>query len=432
MSNDGLLNLVLVVLLYLATLLWMYVRHPKALIGLFGIGLYVASGFCALVYFEIFGGKWLYTKLPLGVLVYLWAASVAMLSPLFRIRDDEIRTIAVFREDRLCFCLWILAAIVLFTNVSVLPQLLTGVKAAWQGYAQEIYDLRRSGNMAKVGFSFSFRSACFTLAGMFSELVVFFFFWALSGQPKRRLSMLLGVCSLFPALASFASAGRNGLVAFGMNIVCLWLLFRNLMSRKIRHAISMAGVLVLSATVTGIVVVTLARFGTRGSSGVWESVFRYAGQPMLNFAFWVPEANGISCGDNTFPAIRMGLGLSHIMNRDGYRAVWENTLGIPMNVFYTTVGDFVLDYGWLGTMAMMACGGWVMSKWVRQRRESVELSTLFLIYALFLVAGHGIFYFTYKTFAGNLRVLAMVVTYFALSQLLRARVPQRGDYCRGA
>ena len=412
--DDRLLNLLLLLMLYMATLLWAYFRNRRRRIGLFALGLYAASGCCSLIYFLFFGGKWLYSEVPLLLLIYTWAMSLVMMWPLLCFPDEGMQTIVPFNERRLCFWLWVFGGIVLCTNLVALPDLLANVKHAWDGNSVEIYSMRREGDMGKTSLSFGLGSACSVLAGMLSEIVVFFFFWAISNRTKRRLALLLGVCSLFPALMRFASAGRNGLVTFAMNVVFLWLLFRNFMSRSTKRLLLLSGAIVLSAMVLGIGVITLARFGSKGTSDAWESVFRYAGQPMLNMASLVPQANGVSWGDNTFPAVRMAFGFSHIVNRDAYRAVWENTLGIPMNIFYTIIGDFVLDYGWLGATLILVLGAWIVKTQLGLRNGGVDLSSLFLMYVVFLVAGHGMFYFTYKTFAGNLRFFAMVATYVAL------------------
>lgn len=414
MMGEGTFNLLAVVGLYLMALVVVFMKRRSVTVGVFGVSLYALIAIAACVYCMVFGASNMYPRLPFLPLLYAWSMSLVLLWPLIRFRDGEIRSLEPFDDRFLSLALWVLLGIVLLINLAVLPKTLADVSRAWHGNALEMYNLRRGGNLTKSGLSFGLWNALSVVAKSFGEILVFFFFYSLSDPKKRKLSAGLGICSLFPLLDTLSGAGRNGLVTFGLNLVCLWLLFRKLLDDKVRRVVFVTGWLVLVFIVGGISAVTISRFGQRGSYGAWESVARYAGQPLLNFAYYVPEANAISCGDNTFPAVRMALGMSKILSRDIYRGIWECSIGIPMGIFYTVVGDFVLDYGWFWPPIMFALFSWWATTRSRMRGGRVSLHTLFLLYAVFLVAGHGMFYFMYKTFSGNLKILAMILTYIGL------------------
>jgi hypothetical protein len=143
---------------------------------------------------------------------------------------------------------------------------------------------------------------------------------------------------------------------------------------------------------------------------------------MLNFNEYIPEAKALQLGDNSTPILRMIFGLDYSLNPLDMQSKWLDKMKIPLHIFPTIVGDFCMDIGLIPTFIMILFFSVVFSNLVPKKREKLRLHDVFFIYVLSAILCQGVFYFTYKTIGGNLKIIVFCSVYIFLSYLCKQKM----------
>ena len=394
-------------IVYLVTFLAVWWAAPKNRCGLFLTGLYAVFALNALLLFLFFDSRHEYGHLH-GLLPFfgLYLLLILLGWPVIAFRDGALDALAISRSRKVLVFLWACGLVYLATMLPLLPekfsQALTLLKTNSfdESYLERIGEVRQ-----RSGLNFSslwrFPAECIT------DLIPFFFFFSLVLK-HRRLSVLFGAELPYTVVANTASAGRSGLVRFALLLAFCVLAFRRLLPPRTFRGICL-GLGILVAAVAGIVgIQTFSRYGKKVSADAVESAMVYAGQPMLNYNQYVSGMELHSRGNNNFAMFRMLMGLEHPKRRSDFKNQWRPRLGIPLNVFYTAVGDWVIDFGWLPVACALAVFARLFRKLTEVRGRTATLSQLYWAYFVFVLAGPGCFYYNYKTTIGGATLLALL------------------------
>jgi oligosaccharide repeat unit polymerase len=290
---------------------------------------------------------------------------------------------------------------------------------------QVAYRATRVADSDKTGLSMG--NALLVVASAMDAVVPFLFFSLLSIPRHYLLKLTLIVCVIFSLLNCVATAGRNGLIFFIIVLAGTTILFWNVLSAKVRKAALVSGIGVVLGLVSIVIMITLSRFNENENSNPLDSVLDYAGQPMLNFSEYIYAAKTTANGDMNFPLFRAVLGLEYSSSLHMRNHAWEPRLGVPLGVFYTFVGDLLLDFGSLISLVLFATFALFVARNTGHGVCSVELHAMFLVYVLYIFIGQGVFYCAYKAIGGNLKIAFMALSYMFFSYCCRPKVLIKGE-----
>jgi oligosaccharide repeat unit polymerase len=391
-------------LLYGGTVLWIWRHKRPNLLGLYVVGLYALSSFAAFVFFKVSFLASVYTEVSSWMLLYLYGSLLLLCWPFILFPDacpnDWHPMNTVLWERVLLGIMVVYALLTLFR----LPSIIEEIRNFSQMDSMEMVYYEHRWGVGHFRPLQAFEGLVTIAISSFSKIVMFGFFYFLTCQGKRGHKILGAFCCLAPLGECIVTAGRMGIVTFLIDALFLLILFRRLMTSKTWKAIRVIGLVFALLLAAYVGRVTIDRFAYRSSHGAWESVLNYSGQPMLNFSHYVPAAKAHSLGDNTFPLLRRMLGFGNMATRDLYREKWLREIDIPLNVFYTIVGDFCIDFSEIPTFLIILLVSYGFTTALRHRPGHASLHQFFLVYILFLCVGQGMFYFTMKTMGGNLRL----------------------------
>ena len=134
---------------------------------------------------------------------------------------------------------------------------------------------------------------------------------------------------------------------------------------------------------------------------------------MLNFNAYVLDEDVCQYGDNTGPIFRKMLGLESSDNLFERQAKWAVKMKAPQGAFYTFIGDLCFDYGFFVVFFLiLIVAGFFYER--RSRSNNIHLYKLFSIFFWACLCCNGLFYFSYKTVGGNLKIICSVLFYCLL------------------
>lgn len=411
MSDYTDLILFLNAFLYLGTACWIWWHKRPNLLGTYLSGMYALSALASFAFFKTSRLAAIYDDVSVWMLLYLYLAWFLVCQPFIRYPDGFCRGWQPMRSDLWEFVLSVLIAVFALLSLVNLPNLWSRISVISQFDSMEaVYVAYRNGDAMLRSISYFERLSSIFIS-TFSKIVLFGLFYFLTCPGKRLLAILTALCCLFPLGESIATAGRMGSVTFMLDMLFLLILFRGLIPPKTWKVIRLAGLLLGVLITLYVARVTIDRFEHRSSKGSGEYVLNYAGQPMLNFAHFVPKAEMHSLGDNTLPLARNLMGFNKIKTRDEFREKWQNEIGIPLNVFYTFIGDFCIDYSEIPTLILALLVFFLWTSRHRYQEKAVPIHQFFALFILFQCVGQGVFYFTMKTVGGNLRLAILLGFY---------------------
>ena len=249
-----------------------------------------------------------------------------------------------------------------------------------------------------------------TIAGMGSHLFAVSLVMAFIRlcQPKGEgynlpRAVMLVLASLSYVIYILAYVGRDGSIYWLMTALLVFLIFRAQMPAALRRRIVVVGASLGGLVLLPIVAITIARFAN-SESGVGGGLWDYFGAQINNFSDYSSIDRPMTYGAMNFPLVKGAfcstLGNIRCENWEDVKPfIFDHYFaqGMPPWLFGTYVSDFVADFGYTGTIALLivfallchrACVG-------RDSQRRMSLSRILLIILCFLTPYWGVFYFRF-------------------------------------
>ena len=276
--------------------------------------------------------------------IYLYFVILLLLHPILHINYNKIKELKLPSKK-------IIEPICVFIIISAVYQLVTGLPDIKQGMTLMLLDSSNAidayidtteANMERKALTGSFNILGFLITTGMSFSMLFFFLYILYPNKNNKILIGLIVAVMANPIMSVASGSREKVVITLLVFCFMFLLLRPFISRKIRRVISVVSVSFFVLLLLFFVIISFAR--ARGDiDKVLLGFESYFGMSFLHFNQKCFYANGTREGNLVSPLFNVILGgqtYSQEALRDKYAS-----LGVDNGIFYTFVGDFVLDYG---------------------------------------------------------------------------------------
>lgn len=144
---------------------------------------------------------------------------------------------------------------------------------------------------------------------------------------------------------------------------------------------------------------------------------RYAGEGLINFNQFLPQMKHYTDGLYTSWTLLQMLGMNpHELDYDYMYGYLESFTGIPQNIFYTYIGSFVHDFGFLIGALLLMMMSLFFSLLMREYSSVMPISKLFLVVFYASIILEGVTSFPYCGEGGKFFIWSFVV-YFVLRLL---------------
>lgn len=239
-------------------------------------------------------------------------------------------------------------------------------------------------------------------------------------QNKNRYKFAFyGFCSVILAkhFPNILQVSRGGLLILLMNTICVLLIYRFCLSKKNIKRIYMSAACLILSIVLLFAGITLSRQSDYdvklGDYSLDYFLLKYAGEPPLNYNEWAENAKSTLDGNLTLFAFKRIIG-SDVENidREFYYSS-ESKMGIPLNIFYTYIGDFVLDVGYPISLIIFSIISYLLINILRRRSRFLSLSDLFILYIYIHTIAFGYNGYIYTGSGSQLLIIDLII-YFIL------------------
>ena len=157
------------------------------------------------------------------------------------------------------------------------------------------------------------------------------------------------------------------------------------------------------------IALTISRFSL-SQEGTTGSTLSYLGQANLNFNLYCLDAGGTRHGDRVVRGFKSVLGMETTNSTRDTREKYYN-MKIDDRVFYTYVGDFVLDFGLILATFILLAYAFIVNSVTLLRGHTIKFHQLLVLYFSLAISLKGSFYLFPYAYSGNQIIAAFFLMY---------------------
>jgi len=213
-------------------------------------------------------------------------------------------------------------------------------------------------------------------------------------------------------------SSRGSILATIIYLIILYVLFLPFLSKYVKKRMLRGMILFASISIilfVGITIIRSITYNEKDSSfTLGMFLTRYAGEGFVNFSQFMDYIHNHTNGDYCFWIIKKFLGFEVPFVDRGYLVNNVGAhVGIPMMVFYTFIGFFVIDVGYAGTMMTFFIISLLVTKGVNCKNGVLPFHSLYLLFILSSTIANGTCLYRF-TWTNSEQLLFMIIFYFFL------------------
>lgn len=389
MTDSSLSVLLFNALLYTMTLFFVYKKKGLS-IGLIIFGLFTFSSWMSFLLWQqpAFRGTLHDNPQNPLALLYLYCLLLLTIWPMFSLSKMEKKTLVIKHENIVFPTIIIIVIFEIFTFLVDLPKI-DGILASSDlaDLRENVYDGANS-NIAKIPMlnRFSLIFSGLKLITIPFSMVLYFCY-----HKRRKLIVLFligSILSIFNEVIIMVSRGI--MVGYLIYLGILLFYIRDYLSEKFKKILIAYAIPTFVVIFTFFWAISVSRFGDLA----FYMLYKYSGEAMINFG-------GILYNDIYEPTYGRGYLLTPIF-RDYITCEekWEfieNITKINVSIFYTYIGELVVEFGRLGAI-LASLVLFFIQKHVYTK--PFQLATLFVIFFFVYAFSYGLFVFSIQGFQG--------------------------------
>lgn len=380
--------------------------------------LYLFSALTSIIVFQ--GKPERFESVNIFSYVVLFVFLVISFYPIYRHRKKSYSGVRYLSATASHTIAIVLIALNIPVAIDIIPRAISTYQTMLLDFAIATEMYEETADMVRAQTGSSFEHVADVLRGLSAGIIIFYSFYYLCYPNRKKiLLILLWICVFLPIPASLLSASRTGLSYWALEMLISFSIFSGGMGDKPKRRIK---TVMLTFGVFLILVfgaLTIGRFGAseyNANDNAGSSVAEYFGQGTINFSADVLQNDTYQWGDGTMPFFRQILGLSFSKNIYERQEKWGRVMSIEQGAFYTYIGDLCNDFSPYLTFVLLIIFTAFFDSIINKKEcgNVINTSQLFLYFILCGICFDGIFYYSYKTMGGNLKLIANVLFYILL------------------
>jgi len=386
------------------TLLALYLmrKNGGVDISVFLLLVYAFSAGCSILLdaMNLYDDNGVYERIPLSIEATISYCALLTLSilPFRKVNSMTLRRVDVQSEWWVDALAWVLIFTFFTTLLSTFANLDIALHTDLKDVRDEVYANEESVRLTGFRWLLALPG---TLFSQFSPVAIVLYFINIAQQRKTTLfNWLLLLSSFTPILSAILIAGRTQPIYWFLSFSLLYLVFRPMLDKAQRRQALLPFIVLGSVIAVFIGAVTIARFATGrpgGDSGALDSVIAYSGQSFLNFNYFFCKYTAAEIHlDRIFPLTNYFIVHPGSTLTDYRDMIWSAS-GLFIGVFYTFLGDLLVDLGHVGMWVYVLLFSLISYLVCRtaNREGTMTLSRLLVVLVLVLIPLQGIFYYSY-------------------------------------
>ena len=317
--------------------------------------------------------------------------------PFSRLRSTSLKNITITKPQLMDFVSWGLIVTFFLTLAMLFSDIYTALTSDLSEIRSMVYGDDEGHHLSGLKWWLLLPN---TLFSQFSPIAILFFYINVSQSRKSNLfNYLLLASSITPILSAILIAGRTQIIYWLLSYLLCFFLFRNQMNAEQRRIVVRPFLVFAGAFVLFFASVTLARFTSNtldSDTNTLNSVIAYTGQAFINYNNFF---NHYICHQISFNRI---MPVSHYFVIDpgwtlkNYRAQIMSQTGMNIGVFYTFLGDLMVDLSKVGMTIFVLLFAGISTFLSRQEEDnSIPIYRMLLVQLLILIPLQGLFYYSF-------------------------------------
>lgn len=331
--------------LWLITLIYWFKKKSLSNVGVIVLLLYTLISFASCHLFSHPDMVGIYEdNVYVFPFIYLYLILFLLVYPLLKIDYSKIYELKLPSKkiiEPFCICIILCAFYQLITGFSDVKQGMT-MMLLDSSNAIDAYIDTTEANMKRKALSGSFNILGFIVTTGMSFSMLFFFLYLLYPNKSTKIIIGLIIAVMANPVMSVASGSREKVITTFIVFYFLFILLRPLISQKIRKVIFITSLSLFGLLIFFFIIISFAR-AREDIDGTLLGFESYFGMSFLHFNQKCFFADGTREGNFVSPLLNVILG-GQTYSQEALRAKYAS-LGVDNGIFYTFVGDFVLDYG---------------------------------------------------------------------------------------
>lgn len=233
-----------------------------------------------------------------------------------------------------------------------------------------------------------------TLFSNFSPMLIFFYFYSVIFLKKSKLfNSALLASSLTNVISGVLVAGRTTSIYWILSFMLAFVFFKNLLSKELKIKFLKTIILVFIVLFAYLSLATISRWG---NDEAINSLIVYIGQPYINFcAFFDNFQSQTITLNRIFPLITQVTSGKEFILADYRNSIFAYS-DFNIGIFYTFLGDLLVDIGHLGVYIYVSIY-FIISNFIlrRNNKQSVDFVKILIFIILVHIPLHGVFYYSF-------------------------------------
>lgn len=355
------------------------------------------------------------TPITFGAVFSYCALLTLSIIPFSRLRSTSLKNITITKPQLMDFVSWGLIVTFFLTLAMLFSDIYTALTSDLSEVRSMVYGDDEGHHVSGLRWWLLLPN---TLFSQFSPIAILFFYINVSQSRKSKLfNYMLLASSITPILSAILIAGRTQIIYWLLSYLLCFFLFRNQMNAEQRRIVVRPFLVFAGAFVLFFASVTLARFTSNtldSDTNTLNSVIAYTGQAFINYNNFF---NHYICHKISFNRI---MPVSHYFVIDpgwtlkNYRAQIMSQTGMNIGVFYTFLGDLMVDLSKVGMTIFVLLFAGISTFLSRQEEDnSIPIYRMLIVQLLILIPLQGLFYYSFhRVDVGYYIIGTLILSYF--------------------
>lgn len=208
-------------------------------------------------------------------------------------------------------------------------------------------------------------------------------------HPKKNKWAIAGVVMIILTrnISSILLSSRGQLLRTILQLLLIFIIAFPLLKIKAKRKIIKSGFVLLLIFGGMFTIITIARqMGYEEKNEDFTMIYflsRYIGEGLINFSQHIPNLKEPIGGNLCFWHIFQILGMDPpLITREYFYGYAESLTGIPQNIFYTFIGTYVMDIGFIGSITYIIASSFIIINLIKVKGTVIPISSLFVIFIL--------------------------------------------------
>lgn len=397
--------------------IFMLLKQKSFNLGSFIVLIYIISSFFSILIkkYDLLNYNFPVIKLE-PTFLYCFLLTISIL-PFYKYRSEKIKFVTLNNNKLFIIICWTLICLTFISLSISLPEITKTFSYDFANIRNEFYRDRdvfvEFSNMPWYQYIINF-------APSFSAILLLFFFYSIVYMNNKKIfNILLILSSLVLPLNTLITASRTQTIYWIITFIALYICFKPQMNPKIKKYIRRLFLVIGSMAFIYIMAVTVSRFGER-SVGTSGSFINYAGQSFPQFCNLYNKYtfNEITI-DRVFPITSKFI-LKNEFTNAGFRIQEELRIGAPTAVFFTFLGDAMLDFGKFGMIIYTFVYFLISNRFLKRRTNSITtLPQMIILVLLFRQPLLGLFAYVYVSVSSSVMIIGSLIIVFLLQKKIK-------------